>query len=325
MGFVALLQPSLVGLVLGWALHLLMLIPVFQLANLLNRRAVLWVALALIFSPLALFLAVATPEPGSTAKDVRPRTISGAVSVLVFAGVVAGFLIANRKGDLVVTTSGAGGTKLGPVDVLIDEKLVCTASPCEVKELSRGQHQVVVRATGFAEVPPEPIYIKGGDRVLTSIELSPLLGAPVWVSAVNGAFPLSVDDKVVGLLPMKVTGLSVGQHVFRIAATERNAMWERRLTVKPDEQQSLDATPKILKGVARIESGRNADGAKVVLVQGDERRPIPTMPVLIDIPTDQKYQLVATKQGHEDFAVDLDFPDGSPERTFWIDLVPRPN
>jgi serine/threonine-protein kinase len=74
--------------------------------------------------------------------------------------------------------------------------------------------------------------------------------------------------------------------------------------------------------LATIKPGTNAEDARVVLVSGSERRPVPQLPLAVDIPVDKGYSIVATKRGFQDFEQKLEFEDGQAERTFVIDLSP---
>jgi serine/threonine-protein kinase len=79
----------------------------------------------------------------------------------------------------------------------------------------------------------------------------------------------------------------------------------------------------VVKGLATIKGGTGADGAKVLLVSGSERRPIPKLPIKIDITTDKPWSIVATKAGFEDFKKDISFQDGKAEETFTVDLYEK--
>jgi hypothetical protein len=84
----------------------------------------------------------------------------------------------------------------------------------------------------------------------------------------------------------------------------------------------LDMAPKlkVKKGLATIKAGSNADGAKVLLVSGNERRPVPSLPLRVDITSDKPYSIVATKKGFSDYKQNIEFEDGQAERTFVVEL-----
>ena len=77
---------------------------------------------------------------------------------------------------------------------------------------------------------------------------------------------------------------------------------------------------KVLRGLAIIEPGANADGAKVILVSGSEKRALTKLPTRLDIVTDKDWKLVASKKGYVDYQAPLKFDAGIAERTFKIDL-----
>ena len=75
------------------------------------------------------------------------------------------------------------------------------------------------------------------------------------------------------------------------------------------------------KGLATIKLGDNAEGAKVLLVSGSERRPLPQLPITVDISVDKPYSIVANKKGFGDFEQRVAFEDGQAERTFVVNLA----
>lgn len=86
--------------------------------------------------------------------------------------------------------------------------------------------------------------------------------------------------------------------------------------------QPLEPEPKVELGLATIQPGQNAEGASVALVSGAERRPLPRLPITVQIPVENDYRIVAGKPGFADFEEPLEFPAGQTERTVVIDLVP---
>ena len=84
--------------------------------------------------------------------------------------------------------------------------------------------------------------------------------------------------------------------------------------------QTIEPKLRVKKGLATIKLGDNADGAKVLLVSGSERRPLPQLPITVDISVDKPYSVVATKKGFSDFEEKVAFDDGQAERTFVVNL-----
>ena len=85
--------------------------------------------------------------------------------------------------------------------------------------------------------------------------------------------------------------------------------------------QTVEPKLRVKKGLATIKLGDNADGAKVLLVSGTERRPLPQLPITVDISVDKPYSIVATKKGFGDFEQRVAFEDGQAERTFVVNLA----
>jgi serine/threonine-protein kinase len=78
---------------------------------------------------------------------------------------------------------------------------------------------------------------------------------------------------------------------------------------------------QVLKGLATIQPGNGADGAKVILISGSDRRTLPKLPITLDIPTNQPHTLVATRRGYDQFKLPIKFEDGEVEHTFEVALV----
>ena len=95
---------------------------------------------------------------------------------------------------------------------------------------------------------------------------------------------------------------------------------EKRVSVEADKLTTLEPKLKVVKGLATIKAGNNADGAKVLLVSGGERRPVPQLPLRVDITSEKPYSIVASKKGFADFKQNIEFEDGQAERTFVIDM-----
>src|SRR5690606_25413735 len=129
--------------------------------------------------------------------------------------------------------------------------------------------------------------------------------------------------KEMGPLPQEISDISPGQHTIRIDGSERYEPFEERVTIAPNQVLSLEPKPKVKKGLATIKAGTNAQGAHVLLVSGSERRPVPQLPLAVDIQMDKPHTSVATKPGFTKFDQPVTLEDGQAERTFVIDLAPE--
>lgn len=269
--------------------------------------------------------------PAAYPAPAAPSGGAGRMILLAVAGLLVVSLVAAmvvffipRKGTLVVTVAGPGNKSVDAVQVFVDGNKRCDTSPCRVTELATGTHMVKVTAAGFQPTAEQGVKVETGEDAVLNVTLSRASdGTGIKVSAdTAGAVKLYVDGKEIGPLPQELRDMTAGEHVIKIAG-ERYEAWEKRINVEEGQVQSIDPKLKVVKGLATIKGGTGADGAKVLLVSGSERRPIPKLPIKIDITTDKPWSIVATKAGFEDFKKDISFQDGKAEETFTVDLYEK--
>jgi serine/threonine-protein kinase len=264
------------------------------------------------------------PSPSITLP--QQRSSRGGLWMLIAAVVVIGagaaaYALMPKKGSLVVSVSGPGGKAIDGVQVYVDGSQRCDASPCQVTDLPRGVHFVKVAAAGYTTTAPKAIKINAGEESAENAELARGSdGSGLKVIAEGAGLKLSVDGKDYGPLPQEIKDLSPGEHTVKIDGGERYESMEKKVTVEADKLTMLEPKLKVKKGLATIKAGSNADGAKVLLVSGSERRPVPSLPLRVDITSDKPYSIVATKKGFGDFKQNIEFEDGQAERTFTVEL-----
>jgi hypothetical protein len=243
-----------------------------------------------------------------------------ALVVVVGAGAAA-YALMPKKGSLVVSVSGPGNKAIDGVQVYVDGSQRCDASPCQVTDLPRGVHFVKVAAAGYSTTAPKAVKINAGEESAENVELARgSEGSGLKVIAEGAGLKLSVDGKDYGPLPQEIKDLSPGEHTVKIDGGERYESMEKKVSVEADKLLTLEPKLKVKKGLATIKAGSNADGAKVLLVSGSERRPVPQLPLRVDITSEKPYSIVATKKGFGEFKQNIEFEDGQAERTFVIDL-----
>jgi eukaryotic-like serine/threonine-protein kinase len=251
------------------------------------------------------------------------RMILLAVAALLAIGLIAAMIVVflPRKGTMVVTVAGPGNKSVDAVQVYVDSQKRCDTSPCRVAELSTGTHMVKVTAAGYQPTADQAVKVNSGEDAVLNVTLSRASeGTGIRVTADTvGSVKLSVDGKEIGPLPQELKDMTAGEHVIKIAG-DRYEAWEKRINVEADQLQTIEPRLKVVKGLATIKGGTGADGARVLLVSGSERRPIPKLPIKIDITTDKPWSIVAGKSGYEDFKKDIVFQDGKAEETFVIDM-----
>ncbi|MFZ5891511.1 MAG: PEGA domain-containing protein [Myxococcota bacterium] len=251
----------------------------------------------------------------------RVILIAAAALAVVLVAVVV--LLLPKAGSVVVTVAGPGNKAVSELEVLVDGKKVCATSPCQVKDLSAGIHLVKVNAPGYQSTADQAVKIASGDESALNVVLTRGSGGSgLSVRSESRGLKLVVDGKDIGPLPQELPDLAPGDHQVKIDGGDRYEPFEKTVTVSADQMLTLEPKLKVKKGLATIKPGLNADGARVVLVSGSERRPVPSLPLAVDIPGDKPYSVVATKRGFQDFEQKLEFEDGQAERTFVIDMVP---
>jgi hypothetical protein len=267
-------------------------------------------------------------EPSPYERTGRKPVVWVVAAAVVIAIVAAVFALLPKQGSLVVTVAGPGNKSISQLEVFVDGQKRCSESPCQVKELNAGIHLVRVNAQSYQGTADQAVKVFAGDEAVHNVTLSKGSGGTgLTVRAEGRGLKLFVDGKEIGPLPQDLPDLSAGDHVVRIDGGDRYEPFEKTVPINQDQLFTLEPRLKVKKGLATIKPGNNADGAKVVLVSGGEhpeRRPVPQLPLAVDIPVDRDkpYSIVATKHGFQDFQRSLDFEDGQAERTFIVDLVP---
>lgn len=266
-------------------------------------------------------LPVAYPAPRSGGG--AGRLILLAAAALLAIGLAAAMVLffLPRSGTLVVTVAGPGNKSVDAVQVHVDGNKRCDTSPCRVAELSAGTHMVKVTAAGYQPTADQAVKVQTGEDAVLNVTLTRSSeGTGIKVSADTiGSVKLYVDGKEIGPLPQELKDMDPGEHVVKIAG-DRYEAWEKRINVEEGQVQPIEPKLKVVKGLATIKAGTGADGARVLLVSGTERRPIPKLPIKIDITTDKPWSIVASRAGFQDFKKDITFQDGRAEETFTIDM-----
>lgn len=253
------------------------------------------------------------------------RNLVIALLAIVLLGIGAGgyFLMKGKPGSLVVTVAGPGNKPVDGVEIYVDGvKAACAGSPCRVSELKPGTHLVRVAAAGYPPTADIGVKVPAGEETVQNVELAtPSSGTGIKVSAEGRGLKLFVDGKEIGPLPQEDRTMRPGVHKIRIEGGERYEPFEKEVTIEPEQMLTLEPKLKVRKGLATIKLGENAEGARVTLVEGDQRRPIPRFPIAVELEAEKSYSIVAEKKGFARFEKRIDFEDGQAEKTFVIDMT----
>jgi serine/threonine-protein kinase len=166
------------------------------------------------------------------------------------------------------------------------------------------------------------INVEGGQKSVQNLTLQRAAGTGLKVIAEGTGLKLFVDGKEIGPLPQELKDMEPGEHVIKVAGNDRFEPWEKKVTVESEQMQTIGPLKlKVIKGLASIVPGPGADGARVLLVSGDDRRTLPKLPINLDIPADRPHTIIATKKGYGTFKKPILFEDGKAEKTFEVTMV----
>ena len=244
------------------------------------------------------------------------------VGALALVGVAA-FLLMPHTGRLLINVGDAKGSAVNRVDIFVDGRKQCDTAPCIVEQVSAGSHEVKVLADGYQTPPMQTINVEARkDANATFTMSSTSSGAGLKVGGTQSGVKLYVDDKEIGPLPQELHDLAPGDHVIKVAGSERYQPLEKHVTIEKDKIEDLGTiTLKVLKGKATISLG--TPGARVYLVSGSDRRELPMLPISVDIDTAKTWALQASKAGYGDYSQPISFDDGQAEKTYVVTLEPR--
>jgi serine/threonine-protein kinase len=254
----------------------------------------------------------------------RERSRSGlflGVVVLLAAAALL-FVFWPRTGSLVVTVSGPGNKPLDAVEILMNGDKKCASSPCTIEGLKPDTYYVRAHAAGYQPMADIAVVVSSGNKAVQNLTLVRATGTGIKVIGEGTGLKLYVDGREVGPLPQEIKDMEPGEHVVRVAGSDRFEPFEKRITVEPEQMQTIGPLKlRVVKGLATIQPGPGADGARVILISGTDRRTLPKLPITLDIPTAQLHTLVATKRGYESFKLPIKFDDGQVEKTFEIAMT----
>jgi serine/threonine-protein kinase len=269
----------------------------------------------------------AVPIPAAPAVPAFPaqaRSRNSLYVVAAIATVVAAALLIvfwPRAGSLVITVSGPGNKPLDSVEILVNGEKKCASSPCTIEGLKPDTYYVRAHAAGYQAMADIAVVVNAGNKAVQNLTLVRALGTGIKVLGEGTGLKLYVDGREVGPLPQEIKDMEPGEHVIKVAGSERFEPFEKHVTVEPEQMQTIGPLKlRVLKGLATIQPGPGADGARVILISGSDRRTLPKLPITLDIPTNQPHTLVATKRGYDQFKLPLKFDDGEVEKTFEITL-----
>lgn len=262
----------------------------------------------------------------ATALVRPPQNRTMLFAALGVAGVVAiagALFLPSHPGRILVNVTDSQGAAVNHVEIFVDGRKQCDTAPCVVDQVNAGPHDVKLLADGYDTPPVQTIPVESRKDATASFTLGSTAGTGIRVNGTQPGVKLYVDDKESGPLPQELRDLSPGDHVIKVAGSERYQPLEKHVSVERQKIQDLGTvTLKVLKGKATISLG--TPGARVFLVSGADRRELPMLPISVDIDTGKAWSLEATKPGFNDYRESIGFDDGQAERSYVVTLDARP-
>jgi len=261
----------------------------------------------------------AMPAPAAPSQRL-PYAFAFAAAVIVAALI---WFMLPKKGSLTVTVAGPGNKELSAVEVIVNNKVRCRESPCELPSLKAGTHYVEVRAAGYQATAKSAVAVIGGQNAVHNVQLI-RAGTGIKVFGEGSGLTLLVDGKEFGPLPQELREMEPGEHVIQVSGGPRYEVFQQRIVVDPDRMTPIGPIKlKVTKGLATIRAGGGADSAEVTLKVGDSRRVLPALPVRLEVETDRTHILIARKKGFATFEEPITFEDGQAEKTIEITMTER--
>jgi hypothetical protein len=149
------------------------------------------------------------------------------------------WLVLPKKGSLTVTVSGGSGNKPpAAVEVIVDNKIRCRESPCEIPNLKAGTHYLEVRAAGYQPTAKTAVAISGGQPAVQNVTLI-RAGTGIKVFGEGTGLTLLVDGQEFGPLPQELREMEPGEHVIQVAGGPRYEVFQQRIVVDPDRMTPI--------------------------------------------------------------------------------------
>ncbi|MBN2194819.1 MAG: PEGA domain-containing protein [Polyangiaceae bacterium] len=249
-----------------------------------------------------------------------------ALAAVVAVVGAAAFLLWPRTGCLVVNVTGPGGVEVPNLTVKVNNEKVCGSSPCRVPRLAADTHILEVSAPGYQQPVKRMVTIRSGADTNESYSLvrgsgEAAGGGTGLVIAELGKFlRVRVDGVDRGEAPLRISDLSAGDHEIEITGSDRYAPFKEKVTI--EDGRMLEYKPKltVTRGLARVESGKNAAGARVTLDCPNEGESLLDPPTSVDVNPKSACTLRASKEGYAIFQTRVSFDDGKAEKSFKVEL-----
>ncbi|MCP4606619.1 MAG: protein kinase [Proteobacteria bacterium] len=184
-------------------------------------------------------------------------------------------------------------------------------SPFKISELVPGDHVITIQRTGYSDNQVR-INVKDGETVTKNVALEKVAtgffletdppGASVWIN------DRPLDEKT----PIKISDLTAGNYMVRIAKGETYAQKTIEVAIQEGEITKLPTKKLELKAV-EITFVTSPQGAQVTLTSGIDRKNIGVTPATATVDTSKEYRIKYSKNGFVESVQRLEY-DSSQEK-----------
>lgn len=261
--------------------------------------------------------------------------VLGAISLIVVLGLAA-FLLIPRKGQLKIDLKSATGTPVAKAEIYVDGNKKCDTVPCVVPDLEPGTKSIKILAPDFAPLEQTETIVAGQEKVVVIPLVGGAVATPPQPAAVT-ALKIGGDQKGVkvfvdnvdkGGLPLELKDIPPGSHKIRFEGGDRYEKTEQTVDVTQGQTKDLGTIKlKVLKGQVTFELVTEGADVKLIKEEGAKKteKKLPAdlwkkPPVQVEFNPTERWKLIATKKGQEDFVQEISFEDGQAEKTIRIDL-----
>lgn len=260
----------------------------------------------------------------ATALVRPPQSRAGRVVMIgvpiAVAAVVGTLFLWPHTGRILINVNDANGASVNRADIFVDSRKQCDTAPCLVEDVDVGVHEVKVLTEGSDT--PQILSVNVESRKEANATFTKSEKNELKVNGNQAGVKLYLDDREIGPLPQDIHDIAPGDHVIKIAGSERYQPLERHIAIDKDKVEDLGTIAlRVLKGKVTISLG--TQGARVFLASGTDRRELPMLPISVDIDTTKAWSLQASKAGYGDYSQPISFDDGQAEKSYTVNLEPK--
>ncbi len=260
--------------------------------------------------------------------------VLGAISLIVVLGLAA-FLLIPRKGQLKIDVRSSTGGPIAKAEIYVDGNKKCDTTPCVVPDLEPGAKSIKILAPDFAPLEQTETVTAGQEKVVViplvaGTAVSPPQPAAVTELKIGGdqkGVKVFVDNVDKGPLPLSFKDIAPGSHKIRFEG-DRYEKMEQTIDIAQGQSKDIGAVKlKVLKGQVTFELVTEGADVRLIKEEGAKKteKKLPAdlwkkPPVQVEFNPSERWKLIATKKGQEDFSQEISFEDGQAEKTIRIDL-----